>query len=132
MKLKNIFFATITGLIFGVTYPQHITTNIEFYDDGTHGTSMHICVPGVARSKGVSYHNDAIIIIKDHSNKISANRIGNLPSIENAFITSCSNFNVIEHGANHQNPALCKDIAILQAYEEFKKDYENKEKQGNT
>jgi len=123
MNINNIFFAVIIGLIPGLTFSTTDKCDIEFYDWDSGSTSMRMKI-GKGRSKGTVYPNNAIIIQKDLSGKISAHHIGDLKSITNACITKCSSFDVIEHGANCYNYTLCDDAAIIKAYEQFKKNHE--------
>jgi hypothetical protein len=121
MTIKKLFILTlIFASITNYTY-NHITS-VEL-SQGSDWTSMRIH-DGVAHTKGVIYSGNDIFIIKEASGKITANYIKNLHSINNAFVTSCPNFDILEHGANKPNKTLCNNPEILHAYEEFKRNHE--------
>lgn len=127
MTMKNIVLVMATGLLFYTVHVISRVTNLDFFDWGSNHTGMRIRFTGV-RSKGEVYPNTelmplypntTIIIQKDRVGNILVNHLGDLQSIENAFMTGCSGFKVVEHGANKQNEALCEEVAILKAYQEF-------------
>jgi len=128
MTIKQILFSTlILGTTANIAFgTEKNSSNINLYTYGSDHTLMIIDFLNGIRSRGSVYDNDSIVINKDHSGKISAHHIGDLKSIENAFITYCSGFKVIEHGANNRNEALCNNASILKAYDQFRKNNDKK------
>jgi len=121
MTTKQLFILTlIFGSITNYTY-NHITS-VEL-SQGPNWTCM-VIHDGVMHTKGAIYDKNHIFVIKESSGKITADYIENLLSVNNAFITFCPDFEILEHDTNKQNKTLCNNSKILQAYEEFKRNHE--------
>jgi len=121
MLKQLLYLILIPSTLYNIIYTQDIDF-LTFSHIGYDGAAVRVSSADSSSEYSLSCKKNDVVVIKA-SDKIGTFDIESLKAetIENAWLTECPKFLVVELDATEKNYDLCRNKDIRAAYEQFKK-----------